>query len=370
MANEFFNASGWPASKSAGVSSTARAELLLVQAAFDKMPPLAANAGKVVFVNPGGTALTATAASGTGLVAMTTNPVFTTPTLGAAAATSINGIGIAGVNGKTFTLNNSLTLAGTDGSTLNVGTGGTLGTAAYTAATAYPALGAAFFVGTTSIANNRGSGAQALTGITSIDGNAATVTTNANLTGPITSVGNATSVASQTGTGSTFAMSNSPVFVTPTLGAATATSINGVGIAGSGTLNVSTGGTLGTAAFTAAALYALVAGQTFTGAVRATRVSEEINTQTPGLNAAATADWANGGTKLTNNGTNVLSFSNVPSGCAGHTLRVTNLSTTTFPAAVDWGVAGKPVIAGAATVVLVTMDGGTTVWAGIQHRAV
>jgi len=35
-------------------------------------------------------------------------------------------------------------------------------------------------------------------------------TTNANLTGPITSVGNATSVASQTGTGSTFVMSVSP----------------------------------------------------------------------------------------------------------------------------------------------------------------
>jgi hypothetical protein len=37
-----------------------------------------------------------------------------------------------------------------------------------------------------------------------------TVTTNANLTGPITSVGNATAVASQTGTGSTFVMSASP----------------------------------------------------------------------------------------------------------------------------------------------------------------
>ncbi len=47
---------------------------------------------------------------------------------------------------------------------------------------------------------------------TNITGNAATVTTNANLTGPITSVGNATSIASQTGTGTTFAMSASPTF--------------------------------------------------------------------------------------------------------------------------------------------------------------
>ncbi len=42
--------------------------------------------------------------------------------------------------------------------------------------------------------------------------------TNANLTGPITSLGNATSVASQTGTGSTFVMSASPTLTgTPTL---------------------------------------------------------------------------------------------------------------------------------------------------------
>lgn len=40
---------------------------------------------------------------------------------------------------KTFTVSNTLTLTGTDGSTLAIGTGGTLGTAAYTAATAYQA---------------------------------------------------------------------------------------------------------------------------------------------------------------------------------------------------------------------------------------
>lgn len=43
------------------------------------------------------------------------------------------------------------------------------------------------------------------------------VTTNANLTGPITSSGNATSVAAQTGTGSTFVMSASPTISTPTV---------------------------------------------------------------------------------------------------------------------------------------------------------
>lgn len=47
-----------------------------------------------------------------------------------------------GTTSKTLTVNNSLTLAGTDGSTLTVGAGGTLGSAAYTASTAYQAADA------------------------------------------------------------------------------------------------------------------------------------------------------------------------------------------------------------------------------------
>lgn len=43
-----------------------------------------------------------------------------------------------------------------------------------------------------------------------------TATVNANLTGPITSVGNTTAVASQTGTGSTFVMQESPTLNSPT----------------------------------------------------------------------------------------------------------------------------------------------------------
>lgn len=50
---------------------------------------------------------------------------------------------------------------------------------------------------------------------------ASTVTTNANLTGPITSSGNATAVASQTGSGSKFVMDTSPTLVTPHLGTPT-----------------------------------------------------------------------------------------------------------------------------------------------------
>jgi hypothetical protein len=57
-----------------------------------------------------------------------------------------------------------------------------------------------------------------------------------NLTGPITSVGPATAVASQTGTGSTFVMQTSPTLTTPNIGVATATSINGTTIPSSKTL--------------------------------------------------------------------------------------------------------------------------------------
>lgn len=65
----------------------------------------------------------------------------------------------------------------------------------------------------------------------------ATVITNANLTGPIISEGNATAIASQTGAGSTFAMSISPVFT----GTVTAAAINGNRIqTGTGSLNLST----------------------------------------------------------------------------------------------------------------------------------
>jgi len=57
-----------------------------------------------------------------------------------------------------------------------------------------------------------------------------------NLTGPITSVGSATSVAAQTGTGSTFVMQTSPTLTTPNIGVATATSINGTTIPNTATL--------------------------------------------------------------------------------------------------------------------------------------
>ena len=63
-----------------------------------------------------------------------------------------------------------------------------------------------------------------------------TVLAPSNLTGPITSIGAATTIASQTGTGTKFVVDTSPTLVTPVLGVATATSINGTTIPSSKTL--------------------------------------------------------------------------------------------------------------------------------------
>lgn len=72
------------------------------------------------------------------------SPSFTSPSLGIATATSINKNVFTQpatvatwtlADTKTFTCSNTLTIAGTDGSTLNIGTGGTLGSGAYATVT-------------------------------------------------------------------------------------------------------------------------------------------------------------------------------------------------------------------------------------------
>ena len=88
-----------------------------------------------------------------------------------------------------------------------------------------------------------------------------------NLTGPITSVGSATSVAAQTGTGSTFVMNTSPTLVTPALGVATATSINGTTIPSTKTLVVTTDKLSTLAATTSAELAGVISDETGSGSL-------------------------------------------------------------------------------------------------------
>lgn len=108
-----------------------------------------ASVGKVVYANA--TSGTVTMQPVTGALGSNTISIpAATDTLGLLAASqaftnkTYNGLTLTSTTGtltitnaKTFSVSNTLTLAGTDGSTLNIGTGGTLGSAAYTASTAY-----------------------------------------------------------------------------------------------------------------------------------------------------------------------------------------------------------------------------------------
>jgi len=88
-----------------------------------------------------------------------------------------------------------------------------------------------------------------------------------NLTGPITSVGSATSIASQTGTGTKFVVDTSPTLVTPVLGVATATSINGTTIPSTKTLVVTTDKLSTLAATTSAELAGVISDETGSGSL-------------------------------------------------------------------------------------------------------
>lgn len=96
------------------------------------------NSGLTTQILVGGGATVApvwTTAQGSGAPVRATSPTLTTPTLGVATATTINKLTITQpATGSTLTI--------ADGQTLTVNTGGTLGTAAYTATTAYEASGA------------------------------------------------------------------------------------------------------------------------------------------------------------------------------------------------------------------------------------
>jgi len=125
--------------------------------------------------------------TGSGLVVFNNSPTLIAPTLGVASATTINkvtlttpatGSTLTIADGKTFTVNNTLTLTGTDTSSIAFGAGGTV---------AYVANKLSVFAATTS----------------------------AELAGVI---------SDETGSGA-LVFANSPTLITPTLGAALATSI-------------------------------------------------------------------------------------------------------------------------------------------------
>ena len=143
---------------------------------------IAANKGGTGVANNVASTLTISGAYGTTLTvgattALTLPAAGTVATLAGSEAftnKSYNGMTLTSTTGtftltnaKTFAVQNTITLAGTDATTITLPS--ITGTVALNNQTHY--------IGTTSIAINRASLAQALTGITSIDGSAATLTT-------------------------------------------------------------------------------------------------------------------------------------------------------------------------------------------------
>ena len=63
MTNPYYTPSGAPATNADGSSATMRAEFASIEAGLDKLPTLTSNGDKAVFVNAGGTALTAVTAA-------------------------------------------------------------------------------------------------------------------------------------------------------------------------------------------------------------------------------------------------------------------------------------------------------------------
>jgi trimeric autotransporter adhesin len=223
-----------------------------------------------------------------------------------AAATGFTVAG--GTTSKTLTVSNTLTLAGTDASTLNIGAGGTLGSAAFTASTAYaPAAGSTSV--TTLGTVGTGTWNASTIGL-SYGGTGATTKAGAyNALSPMTTLGdieyfdgaNGVRLAgnttaskrflTQTGTGAVSAAPGWNAIVDGDLPSAltgktynaltltaaatgftiaggttskTLTVSNTLTLSGtdSATLNIGSGGALGTAAFTASTAYAPAAGST------------------------------------------------------------------------------------------------------------
>jgi hypothetical protein len=181
---------------------------------------LTATNSSVLPVSGGGTGVTTS--TGSGSTVLSTSPTLVTPALGTPSAlvgTNITGTATA------FTASNVTTNANLTGGVTSVGNAATVVTNANltgdvtsvgnaTTLTNAPVI-AKVLTGYVSGAGTVAATDSILQAIQKLNGNNAT---NANLTGPITSTGNATAIAAQTGTGTTFVMQASPSLTTPALG--------------------------------------------------------------------------------------------------------------------------------------------------------
>ena len=206
MSNSYYNHGSYPVTGAPGASAALRAELDLVTAGFALLPTLSGNANKALVIDSGGTAVTVT----TGTLALAGNLATTgayNTTLIQGASTSLT---LPLVNGTlatlagTETLSNKTIAASTLSGTVSGG-GNQINNVIVGASTP---LAGTFTTLTATTANVTGVATLATGAVlntpasmtaTNITGTAAgltagNVTTNANLTGDVTSVGNATTL--------------------------------------------------------------------------------------------------------------------------------------------------------------------------------
>ena len=158
-----------------------------------------------------------------------------------------------------------------------------------------------------------------LQAIQKLDGNNAT---NANLTGPISSSGNTTSVTSQTGTGTTFVMNTSPTLITPNLG--TPSALVGTNISGTGS------------SFTAGKATNIVGGGNGqipyqSGASTTAMLAAGAAGKLLQANGAAAPSWVDPGLITVGTATNIASgaIGSIPYQSAAATTAMLAMSTTT-----------------------------------------
>ena len=183
-------------------------------------------------------------------------------------------------------------------------------------------------------------------GVTSV-GNATTVVTNANLTGPITSVGNATAIAAQTGTGSTFVMQASPTLTTPNIGTPSAGVVTNL----TGTASININGTVGATtpaagAFTTlSASSTLAVGASVTGALSQFESSslKQIKITYSSVASYFLNTNASGNLTIDKDGSLLGTFSSTGLAVTG-TLSATGALTA--PSSYSWTAANTPIVVG------------------------
>lgn len=293
--------------------------------AFGGISGATTNGTIVSLTNPllGGATLTTSSVNG---VTLTTGGTTTTFLNGAGAYTTPVGTVYTGTTNRITVTGTVIDIAATYVGQSSITTLGTITTGVWngTAIANANLANSAVTIGSTSV--SLGATVTTFAGLVSVTsttfvgaltGNASTVTTNANLTGPITSSGNATSIASQTGTGTKFVVDNAPTLITPVLGVATATTINKVTItapATGSTLTIQDGFTLTVTGNTS------ITG-TFSGTSSGTNTGDQTITLTGAVTGSGTGSFA---TTIATPGTLTVATTN--STATAHTHAITSSS--------------------------------------------